>query len=147
MTDFVLTSTAFNQGEHIPSKYTCDGDDLSPPFAWTDPPEGTMSFALLVDDPDAPVGDWVHWLLYNIPRDSRGIPEGGSIGISGKNSWPNLGYGGPCPPNGTHRYFFKLYALDTRLNLPEGAQKADLLKAMEGHILDQAELMGVYARR
>lgn len=146
MSKFILTSPAFKNGESIPSKYTCDGEDLSPPLAWTDPPQGTASFALLVDDPDAPVGDWVHWLLYNIPSDAHEIPESGSVGISGINSWPKPGYGGPCPPNGTHRYFFKLYALDTMLTLSEGAKKADLLKAIEGHVLAQAELMGIYAR-
>lgn len=147
MPDFILTSNAFQHGDPIPSKYTCDGDDLSPPLAWTNPPEGTASFALLVDDPDAPVGDWVHWLLYNIPPNAREIPEGGLLGHSGANSWPKLGYGGPCPPNGTHRYFFKLYALDTQLDLTQDAKKADLLKAMEERILAQAELMGVYGRR
>ena len=151
---FEVTSSAFVQGDPIPVKYTCDGDDTSPPLAWGDPPEGTASFALINDDPDAPAGTWVHWLLYNLPADARSLPEAvpadarlpdGSL--HGQNSWRRLGYGGPCPPSGTHRYFFKLYALDTALNLASGADKQATLKAMEGHILGQAELMGVYSRK
>jgi Raf kinase inhibitor-like YbhB/YbcL family protein len=151
---FELTSTAFGPGEPIPRRYTCDGEDLSPPLAWGDPPQGTQSFALIADDPDAPVGTWVHWVLYDLPAGTRGLPEevppdadlpDGSR--HGKNSWRRLGYGGPCPPSGTHRYFFKLYALDTTLALNAGANKEQLLRAMEGHILAQAELMGVYSRK
>ncbi|MGC9398942.1 MAG: YbhB/YbcL family Raf kinase inhibitor-like protein [Anaerolineae bacterium] len=151
--DFELTSTAFEHEDAIPTKYTCDGEDISPPLAWTEPPEDTESFALICDDPDAPMGTWVHWVLYNIPADARGLPEGvparenlddGSL--HGKNSWGRRDYGGPCPPGGTHRYFFKLYALDTTLDLGSGASKKQLLNAMEGHVLAQAELMGTYRR-
>jgi Raf kinase inhibitor-like YbhB/YbcL family protein len=151
---FELTSSVFAQGAAIPVKYTCDGDDISPPLAWGDPPEGTQSFALINDDPDAPVGTWDHWILYNLPGAARSLPEAvpsdaelpdGSR--NGQNSWRRLGYGGPCPPSGTHRYFFKLYALDTTLDLAPGANKKQLLQAMQGHILGQAELMGVYGRK
>lgn len=150
---FQLTSTAFAQGDAIPELYSCDGADSSVPLAWTAPPTGTQSFALIADDPDAPVGTWVHWVLYNIPAAARELPEGLSAdaelpdgSLHGKNSWRRLGYGGPCPPGGTHRYFFRLYALDTALALPAGATEVQLLAAMEGHILAQAELMGVYSR-
>jgi len=151
---FALTSTAFAPGEPIPQKYTCDGEDISPPLQWSDPPQGTQSFALICDDPDAPVGTWVHWVLYNLPAETRALPEAippdaelpdGSR--HGRNSWRRLDYGGPCPPSGTHRYFFKLYALDTMLDLKAGAGKKQLLRAMEGHILAQTEVMGVYSRR
>ncbi len=147
---FELTSTAFAAGEPIPAKYTCDGVNVSPPLAWSDPPAGTQSLALIMDDPDAPAGVWDHWLLFNIPADLRHLPEraGAPAGsVDGKNSWGRTGYGGPCPPRGTHRYFFKLYALDTKLNLPAGANKIQLLRAMEGHVLAQAELMAVYSRK
>lgn len=151
---FELTSTAFASGEPIPTKYSCDGEDISPPLQWSDPPQGTQSLALICDDPDAPVGTWVHWVLYNLPAEARSLleavppeaelPDGSR---QGKNGWGNLGYGGPCPPGGsTHRYFFKLYALDAVLDLDAGASKNQVLKAMEGHILAQAELMGVYSR-
>jgi Raf kinase inhibitor-like YbhB/YbcL family protein len=149
-----LSSPAFAQGETIPEKYTCDGEDISPPLQWQNVPEGARSLALIVDDPDAPRGDWVHWLLYNIPETAGELPEnvapaesvpGG--GSQGSSSWSRVGYGGPCPPGGTHRYFFKLYALDTELDLDAGATKEALLAAMEGHILGQGELMGTYARR
>ena len=149
-----LTSSAFSQGDPIPTKYTCDGDDVSPPLAWGDPPQSTASFVLINDDPDAPVGTWVHWVLYNLPADARSLEEAVASDAelsdgsrNGQNSWRRLGYGGPCPPGGTHRYFFKLYALDTALDLASGANKEEVLKAMEGHILGQAELMGVYSRK
>ncbi|AXA35023.1 hypothetical protein BRCON_0246 [Candidatus Sumerlaea chitinivorans] len=151
---FELTSTAFRAGEMIPSKYTCDGPDVSPPLAWTGVPQGTQSLALIVDDPDAPRGTWVHWVLYDIPAQESSLPEAvppdpqlKNGARNGKNDFQRLGYGGPCPPSGTHRYFFKLYALDKKLGLPSGATKAEVLKAMEGHILGQAELMGTYKRR
>jgi Raf kinase inhibitor-like YbhB/YbcL family protein len=149
-----LESTAFAPGKSIPARYTCDGEDISPPLQWNDPPPGTQSLALIVDDPDAPAGAWVHWVLYNIPAKSRALQEDISADAElpdssrhGKNSWGRLGYGGPCPPGGTHRYVFKLYALDTRLNLASGATKKQVLQAMRGHILAQAEMMGMYARR
>ncbi len=148
-----LTSPAFNEGEPIPTRYSCDGLDESVPLVWTEPPAGTRSFALIMDDPDAPMGTWVHWVLYNIPATTRELPAGVRADATlpdgsrhGKNSWKRLGYGGPCPPRGTHRYFFKLYALDTLLDLAPGATKEELLKAMTGHILGQAELMGTYRR-
>lgn len=147
---FELTSAAFAAGERIPAKYSCDGEDISPPLQWSDPPEGTQSFALIADDPDAPVGTWVHWVLFNLPAETRQLPErAGAPGGSrdGKNSWGRPGYGGPCPPGGTHRYFFKLYALDTMLDLAAGASKDQLLKAAKGHILAQTEVMGTYSRR
>jgi Raf kinase inhibitor-like YbhB/YbcL family protein len=151
---FQLTSTAFATGQPIPARYSCLGQDVSPPLAWTDPPQGTQSFALIADDPDAPVGTWVHWVLYNLPADSLGLPEDvpsedtlADGSRHGQNSWGRVGYGGPCPPSGTHRYFFGLYALDTQLDLPVGKDKKQLLKAMEGHVLAQAELMGTFTRR
>jgi len=146
-----LTSPAFAAGETLPSEFTCDGDDISPELNWADPPAGTLSFALIMDDPDAPAGTWVHWVLYNLPADTRGLlegytPEAGAI--AGKTSWNRQEYGGPCPPppTGQHRYFFKLYALDTTLNAGTALNKDELLEQMEGHVLGQGELMGVYER-
>lgn len=142
-----LTSPAFNEGGAIPTKFTCDGEDISPELDWFGIPEGTVSLALIMDDPDAPMGTWVHWVLYNLPMDLSGLREGMTgVGLDGTNSWNRTGYGGPCPPSGTHRYFFKLYALDTNLDLAPGAKKEALLAAMEDHILGQAELMGTYSR-
>jgi Raf kinase inhibitor-like YbhB/YbcL family protein len=150
---FQLTSLAFTQGSPIPPRFSCDAEDLSPALQWTGPPPGTQSFALIMDDPDAPGGTWVHWVLFNIPAAARGLPEGVSDaaqqsdgGRHGENSWGQPGYGGPCPPGGTHRYFFKLYALEQALELPALASKAELEAAMQGHILAQAELMGTYSR-
>ena len=150
---FKVTSDAFAQGETIPQKYSCNGQDISPPLQWDDVPSDTQSLVLIMDDPDAPVGTWVHWVLYNLPAETRSLPEAIPPDISlpdgsqhGKNSWGRFGYGGPCPPSGTHRYFFKLYALDTRLDLSAGASKEQLLDAMEGHILSQLELMGTYSK-
>ncbi len=142
-----LTSPAFNEGEVIPVQYSCDGDDVSPDLDWFGIPEGTASLAFIMDDPDAPVGTWIHWVLYNIPADMPGLQLGlTGAGVDGTNSWGTTGYGGPCPPGGTHRYFFKLYALDLNLDLAAGAYKEELLAAMDGHILGQAELMGTYTR-
>ncbi len=149
-----LKSKAFEPGGLIPAKYTCDGEDISPPLDWSDPPAGTQSIALISDDPDAPVGTWVHWVVWNIPGSARALDEN----LPKKESLPNgarqgttdfrrVGYGAPCPPSGTHRYFFKLYALDTTLNLPASTTKKDLEQAMQGHILGQAELIGKYRRR
>jgi Raf kinase inhibitor-like YbhB/YbcL family protein len=151
---FELTSTAFGAGDPIPRKYTCDGEDTSPPLQWSDPPQGTQSFAVIADDPDAPMGTWVHWVLYNLPASIRALPEGVPLDANlpdgsrhGQNGWRRLGYGGPCPPGGTHRYFFKLYALDVQLDLAAGASKEELLQAMEGHILATTETMGLYTRQ
>lgn len=149
-----LTSPAFRDGERIPQKYTCEGKDVSPPLEWSGAPEGTKSFALICDDPDAPMGTWVHWVVYNIPNTTNSlleaVPKGDVVlgGVSqGMTSFGWVGYGGPCPPRGpAHRYFFKLYALDTLLNLEPGVTKEKLLKAMEGHILATAQLMGLYSR-
>jgi len=148
-----ITSTDFDEGSMIPRSYTCDGEDVSPPLAWTGVPEGTKSLVLICDDPDAPVGTWVHWVLFNLPADINGLPanvppdkviENG--GRHGMNDFRKFGYGGPCPPGGTHRYYFKLYALDAEINLDAGINKAQLVKAMEGHILAQGQLMGRYKR-
>ena len=148
-----IRSSAFNQGEPIPTQYTCDDTDISPPLSWSNVPEGSQSLALICDDPDAPMGTWVHWVLYNLPGDqtelAENIPsletlENGAI--HGITDFKRLGYGGPCPPGGTHRYFFKLYALDSALDLGPGATKADLLEAMKGHVLARGELMGTYSR-
>ena len=143
-----LTSTAFAHNSAIPSEYTCDDADLSPPLSISDVPSNAKSLVLVMDDPDAPVGIWDHWVVFNIPPSTKEIAKGTEPkGTAGKNSWGRTGYGGPCPPSGTHRYFFKLYALDTQLNLPEGSAKKDLEKAMQGHILEKVELMGNYKRR
>lgn len=149
-----LRTTAFNNGGNIPRKYTCDGENVSPSLAWTTPPTGTESFALIADDPDAPAGTWVHWVVYDLPVSRRELPEaqpqterlpGG--GRQGRNDFPQVGYGGPCPPPGKpHRYFFKLYALDTRLDLDTPPTKAQVDRAMKGHIQAEAEVMGRYGR-
>jgi len=154
---FTLTSDAFAHGQSIPAKYTCVGRNISPALSWNEPPAGTQSFALIMDDPDAPGGTWVHWVLYNIPPWTRSLaedlpvtgknqPEGQGSPFTGKNSSGNIGYGGPCPPSGTHRYFFKLYALDEMVGLLPGTDKGELLKGMEGHILTQVELVGTFSK-
>jgi hypothetical protein len=151
---FAITSTAFKEGEAIPEKYTCDGKNISPPLKWSFAPAQTRSFALIVDDPDAPAGVWVHWVILNMPPTTSELPE--SIPkerslrdgtLQGKNDSREIGYDGPCPPGGTHRYYFKLYALDAMLKLPAGVTKPEVLKAMEGHIVAQAQLMGRYSRK
>ena len=148
-----MTSTAFSEGGMIPELYTCDGTDVSPDLSWTGVPEETQSLALICDDPDAPVGTWVHWVLFDIPAGEKGIPSKVAPDATlpngakhGTNDFRRLGYGGPCPPGGTHRYFFKLYALDTVLNLGSGATKTQVEDAMQGHILAEAQLMGNYQR-
>jgi Raf kinase inhibitor-like YbhB/YbcL family protein len=143
-----ISSTAFFEGGMIPGRYTCDGEDLSPPFVWSGVPAGAQSLVMIADDPDAPVGTWVHWVIYDLPLELNGLPEAISgIGKQGKNDFRKLGYGGPCPPPGKpHRYFFKLYALDRLLNLPSGATKAEVEKAMKGHILAEGQIMGKYGR-
>ena len=150
-----LTSTAFNEAEAIPSKYTCDSQDVSPPLKWSGAPAAAKSLALIADDPDAPVGTWVHWVLYNLPASTTELPEGlpktpsqADGGKQGLNDFKRVGYGGPCPPPGKpHRYFFKLYALDTPLELGANATKRELERAMKGHILAQGQLMGTYQRK
>ncbi|GAB4522254.1 MAG: YbhB/YbcL family Raf kinase inhibitor-like protein [Anaerolineales bacterium] len=143
-------STAFADGDSIPVRYTCDGENISPPLAWDAVPEGTRSFVLIADDPDAPRGTWVHWVVYNLVGDARSLPEGGPLpgGLTGITDFRKTVYGGPCPPPGKpHRYFFKLYALDIpSLKLPAGASKAQVEAAMQGHILAQAQIIGRYGR-
>ena len=143
-----ITSSAFAHTERIPRKYTCQGNDINPPLSWTGVPQGTQSLVLIVDDPDAPRGTWVHWVVWNIPADTKMIAKGNEPeGIQGKTDFGTTGYGGPCPPSGIHRYFFKIYALDVSLNLREGSTKKDLENAMKGHIMEKAELVGLYKRR
>jgi Raf kinase inhibitor-like YbhB/YbcL family protein len=149
-----LTSPAFTEGGMFPAQYTCNGPDISPPLAWEEVPEEAKSLALIVEDPDAPVGTWVHWVLYNLPVDTRELkenitktkvlPDGA---MQGTNDFRKIGYNGPCPPGGTHRYFLKLYALDEMVDLNPGARKKDLLDAMKGHILAECQLMGKFSRR
>jgi len=152
--NLTITSKAFAEGGMIPVKYTCDGEDVSPPLAISGVPEKTKSLALISDDPDAPRGTWVHWVLYNLPPGTRELPEkmpakeildsGARHGIT---DFGRFGYGGPCPPGGTHRYFFKVYALDVVLNLSGKITKKDLVAAMQGHILAEGQLMGKYKRK
>jgi len=150
-----ITSTAFENNERIPVKYTCNGDDISPPLDITEAPERTNSFVIIVDDPDAPGETWIHWIVFNIPSNppladgkaSLKVEEGESPrGWKGQNSWGNTEYGGPCPPKGIHRYFFKAYALDSMLFVSEGSTKEQIEKAMEAHTLKKAELIGLYGR-
>jgi len=145
-----ITSPVFTDGGILPSRYTCDGQSISPPIEWRDAPNNTKSFALIYDDPDAPSGTWDHWVLYNLPavtksleEDIKILPKGTKIGM---NSWPHANYGAPCPPNGEHRYIFHLYALDTMLNLSEDVTSKQLRDAMQGRILDTAILLGRYKR-
>lgn len=149
MSSFRLSSSALKENVKIDAKYTCDGPNISPPLKWEGGPKETVSYALIVDDPDAPRGDWVHWVVYNIPATVNEIREGQapSGATQGTNDFREKSYGGPCPPSGTHRYFFKIYALDTKLNLPNGATKSQLEQAMQSHILAQAQLVCPYSRR
>lgn len=154
VTAFELKCQSFENGDRIPVKYTCSGEDVSPPLSWEGVPEGTKSLVLICDDPDAPVGTWVHWVLYNLPRDIVGLGENvppqkklPNHALQGKNDFQRIGYGGPCPPPGRpHRYFFKLYALDTKLDADPGFTKNQVLQAMKGHIVGKAVLMGKYGR-
>lgn len=153
-----LTSTAFLHEEEIPPLFTCQGDDISPELHWKDAPEETKSFVMIMHDPDIPTREnpkriWVHWILYDLPSHLTSLPEAIQAkdsppvgGFHGKNDWKRNDYGGPCPPVGKHRYFFTLYALDDMLNLPAGKSRKEILEAMEGHILDQAELIGTYEK-
>lgn len=147
-----ITSQAFSNNSYIPKKYTCDGENINPPLSINEIPANTKSLVLIVDDPDAPMGTWVHWVVFNIDPPPAGgtkeiaensVPQGATLG---KNDFGKLEYGGLCPPSGTHRYFFKIYALDTLLDLASGAAKAEVEKAMKGHILDQGKLIGLYRR-
>lgn len=149
-----ITSSAFTEGGLIPAKYTCDGADISPPLQWEAVPEDTQSIALICDDPDAPVGTFVHWVLFDLPADAgqltENIPADPTLANGaqqGTSDFGRIGYGGPCPPGGTHRYFFKIYALDTQLSLTDRVNKARLLNAMEGHILAEGQLIGKYKRQ
>lgn len=149
-----LTSSAFSEGAEIPQRYTCDGEDVSPPLSWTAPPQGTTRLILICDDPDAPAGTWVHWVLYGLPPDARHLPEGvppaeviEGGAQQGRNDFRRIGYRGPCPPRGpAHRYFFWLYAVDIDLILDPGATKATVVNAIEGHMLAKAQLIGRYKR-
>lgn len=143
-----ISSSAFKDNEHIPYQYTCDGKNTNPPLAITDVPAGAKSLVLIMDDPDAPGGEWVHWLVWNINPATVAISEHSVpvAAVEGVTDFKKPGYGGPCPPDGMHRYFFKLYALDTKLDLQPSAVKADLEKAMQGHIVSQSQLVGLYAR-
>ncbi len=151
---FTITTSAFASGAAIPDRYTCKGEDLSPALEWKDAPAKTASFAIIMDDPDAPAGVWVHWVLWNVPRSATSLPEGvpknGRLddgSQEGRNSFGKTGYNGPCPPPGqTHRYFFRLYALDGQLNLPADADRSQLDGAMKGHVLAQTEYMGTFHR-
>jgi hypothetical protein len=149
-----VESAAFKHNQPIPSKYTCDGQDVSPPLEWKNVPEKTKSIVLICDDPDAPAGTWVHWVCYDIPAEVTFLPEdvpkadtlpGG--GKQGTTDFRSIGYGGPCPPSGMHRYFFKVYALDRMLNLQAGKTKKEIEKAMKGHIIGQGELVGTYSKK
>ena len=141
-----ISSSAFENGTLIPSLYTCDGEDIIPPITVSGIPDGAKTLALVVDDPDSPTGTWDHWVIFNIRPDASFKEGKEPKGVRGKNSWGRLGYGGPCPGQGQHRYFFKVYALDTELDLEEGSTKKDLESALTGHILAQGELMGRYER-
>ncbi|MFY9418090.1 MAG: YbhB/YbcL family Raf kinase inhibitor-like protein [Bacteroidales bacterium] len=152
-TNIIVKSDSFSDGGMIPAKYTCDGANISPHLSWDNVPKDTKSFVLICEDPDAPMGTFTHWILYDIPADVHELPEnlpkdkvlpnGAKQGIA---DFKKIGYGGPCPPSGTHRYYFKLYSLDTLLNLEPGLKKEDILKAMNGHILAQGQIMGKYTR-
>ena len=149
----LVESPAFAEGAQIPRRYTCDGEDISPPLSWSGVPEGTKSLALICDDPDAPGKTWVHWVLFNLPPRTTELPEGvparaaiSGGGAQGINDFRKIGYGGPCPPSGTHRYVFKLYALDAEIALATGATRADLDRAMKGRVLAEGALTGKYSR-
>jgi hypothetical protein len=146
MKKLIITSPAFENNSFIPSKYTCDGANVNPALKIEGMPEGTQSLTLIVDDPDAPMGTWDHWIVWGIPPTDR-IEENSVLGTEGLNDFRKHSYGGPCPPSGTHRYFFKVYALDTKLVLHPNSRKKDVEKAMEGHVLAKGEIIGLYKRR
>ena len=149
---FTFKSSVFDSGAVIPAKYTCDGQDVSPPLQWANPPTGTKSLLLVVSDPDAPAWTFIHWIVFNLPASSTGLKEGASSSalpsgtLEGMNHWSKTQYGGPCPPSGTHRYYFSLSALDITLSLSSGASKASIDAAVAGHILETKITMGKYTR-
>jgi hypothetical protein len=150
---FSIFTSAFNEGDPIPEKFSCDGENLSPALEWSEVPDRTSSFVLIMDDPDAAGGTWIHWVLFNIPGEvtalAGSVPSEATLSdgsVHGANSWGRSDYGGPCPPSGTHRYFFKLYALDVTLDLPVGSAVETILESMDGHVLAEANLMGTYTR-
>ena len=147
-----VQSTAFDPRASIPARFTCDGEDVSPPLSWSAGPPRTAGYALIMDDPDAPAGTWVHWVAWNLPRTELAQDVARTARLAdgacqGKNSGGEVGYGGPCPPSGEHRYFFRVYALDLALDLPPSTDADDLRAAMRGHVLAEGELFGVYARK
>jgi len=144
-----VTSTAFKEGKMIPQKHTCDGTNVSPQLAWTGIPASARSIALICEDPDAPSGIFTHWVVFNMAPVTKGIPEGGGLPAGareGTNDFKRLDFRGPCPPSGTHRYYFKVYAVDMMLTLREGATRSDLLSALQGHVIEQGQIMGTYKR-
>lgn len=148
-----MKSAVFDEGEPIPTRYTCDGVDISPPLEWDVLPENTESIALICEDPDAPGGLWTHWIIFNLPPGTRNLKEHvmerevlDNGAMQGLNDFGRIGYGGPCPPGGTHRYYYKMYAMDIKLDLPPQTRRNELLEAIDGHILDQGQIMGVYTR-
>lgn len=145
-TVLTITSSAFDHKGNIPTIYTCDGENINPPLTISSVPNNAKSLVLIVDDPDAPKKTWVHWVVWNIPPTTKEIPQNGVPGSAGITDFGTTGYGGPCPPSGTHRYFFKLYALDTLINLPKEATKKEVEEAIQGHIIAKAELIGLYQR-
>lgn len=144
-----IKSEAFENGGIIPSKYTCDGENIIPPLVFSDVPDAAKSLVLIMDDPDSPVGTWTHWTAWNINQKIKGIPEGmvPEGVMEGKTTFGDIGYGGPCPGKGRHRYFFKLYALNTELKLPPGSQKEELIEAIKGRIIDEAEMFATYEKK
>lgn len=151
--EITLVSAAFKEGQPIPRQYACDGVNVSPPLEWGSAPKNAKTIAIIADDPDAPAGTWVHWVLYNLPAENIGLVENvpatetlNAGGFQGKNDFGKIGYGGPCPPSGTHHYFFKVFAVDDELPLKAGATRAELEKALEGHVISKGQLMGTYKR-
>jgi Raf kinase inhibitor-like YbhB/YbcL family protein len=144
--ELIVTSPVFRDNSQIPSKYTCDGININPPLEIQGIPEGTISMVLIIDDPDAPMGTWDHWIVWNIQPKGK-IEEASVPGTEGINGFRKHSYGGPCPPSGTHRYFFKVYALDTKLNISSNSRKSDVEKAMKDHVLTKGQLIGLYSRR
>jgi Raf kinase inhibitor-like YbhB/YbcL family protein len=151
--EITVISAAFKEGQPIPRQYTCNGVNISPPLEWSGVPKSAKTIAIIANDPDAPGGDWVHWVIYNLPAENIGLVENVPAtetlkagGFQGKNDFEKIGYGGPCPPSGTHHYFFKVYAVDAELPLKAGATKAELLKALDDHVVSQGKLMGTYQK-